>query len=129
MSAIDLEPLELTRDLRPAVVLRPHEVDQVIAALRARDVGVGGVWRASPGVWQRYDVAWEGPGGRVGAAKPVGMIVMAYGTPVRGDISITRVTVTSHGHELGWSVESLCDEVLGFAALTLDSCPRAALVD
>jgi hypothetical protein len=126
MSAPDLESLELTRVLRPAAVLRPLEVEQVIAALRARDVGVGGVWSASPGAWQRYDTAWDEPGGTPGSAKLVGTIVMAYGTPVRGDIAITRVTVTPHGHELGWTVDSLCNDVLGYAGVTLDSCARAA---
>jgi hypothetical protein len=126
MSATDLQPLELTRALSPAAVLRPLEVDQVIAQLRAHDVGVGGVWCASPGLWQRYDAAWDGAWGGVGSAQLVGTIAMAYGAPVRGTITISRVTVTPHGHDHGWTVDSLCNEVLGYAGVTLDTCVRAA---
>jgi hypothetical protein len=128
MTALDLPAPELTRSLCPAAVLRPFEVDQVIAALRLRDVAVGGVWSASPGVWQRWDRGWDGPGGMPGTAQAVGTIGAAYGVPVRGDIAIIRGAVTAHGHELGWTVESLCNDVLGHAGLTLDTCARVAPV-
>jgi hypothetical protein len=62
-----------------------------------------------------------------GSAQLVGTIATTYGAPTRYEITIYRVTVTAHGHEKGWSVESLCDDALGYAGLTLRSCSRAEM--
>jgi hypothetical protein len=37
------------------------------------------------------------------------------------------VTVTRFGTTHGWTVESLCNEALGFGNLDLAGCPRATL--
>jgi hypothetical protein len=118
---------ETTRVIRPAAVLRAVEGERVVSALKRLDVADGGIWNVSPGVWQRYDKPWDGPGGMTGTAKLVGTIGSAYGSPTRYDITIYRVTISSHGADLGWTVESLCDDALGYAGLTLATCTRAEL--
>jgi hypothetical protein len=120
---------ELTRVIRPAAVLRTLEAERVVNALKELDVAEGGMWNVNPGMWQRYDKPWDGIGGMAGTSKLVGTIASAYGSPTRYDITIYRVTVTTLGAELGWTVDSLCDEALGHAGLTLATCPRADLQD
>jgi hypothetical protein len=120
---------ETTEVLRPAAVLRDGEVRLVVNALSSLDVAHGGVWNINPGLWQRYDKPWDGPGGLTGTSKLVGTIASAYGAPTRYDITVYRVTVTAHGGDLGWSVDALCNDALGYAGLTLDSCTRAELKD
>lgn len=119
---------EQTTVLRPSAVLDQLAARQVVAELEYRDVGRGGVWNASPGLWQRYDKPWDGPLGSRGTAQAVGTIGAVYGTPGKYDITIYRVTVTQHGLAAGWGVERLCDDALQHAGLTLASCPRTALV-
>lgn len=119
---------ETTRVIRPAAVLREQEAARVQAALEDRDVARGGPWNVGPGVWQRYDRPWDGEAGMSGSARLVGTIGVVYGSPSRYEITIYRVTVTAHGADEGWSVESLCDEALAFAGLTLAECPRAELI-
>jgi hypothetical protein len=118
---------ETSEVIRPAAVLLQTEAQQVVEALSNLDVSKGGVWIVNPGLWQRFDHAWDGPGGMAGTARLVGTIASTYGAPTRYDITIYRVTVTSHGHDLGWTVQSLCDDALGYAGLTLQSCTRAEL--
>jgi hypothetical protein len=120
---------ETTRVIRPAAVLRAQEGERVLDALSALDVAQGGVWIANPGLWQRYDKPWDGEAGMAGTSTLVGTIGAAYGSPTRYDITIYRVTVTEHGVATGWTVESLCDDALGHADLTLASCARAELKD
>lgn len=96
-------------------------------ALEEQDVSAGGVWNAAPGLWQRYDKPWDGIGGLAGSARLVGTIGTTYGTPTRYEITIYRATVSGHGLETGWTVESLCDDALRFGGLTLAACPRADL--
>ena len=113
--------------IRPAAILRQIEAQRVVDALSRLDVGQGGVWIVNPGLWHRYDKAWDGIGGMAGSSQLVGTIASTYGAPTRYDITIYRITVTSHGHSLGWSVESLCNDALGYAGLTLASCTRAEM--
>src|ERR1700759_912994 len=120
---------ETTKVIRPAAVLRAQEGERVLDALGALDVAEGGVWITNPGLWQRYDKPWDGVGGMAGSSKLVGTIGAAYGSPTRYDITIYRVTVTEHGTATGWTVESLCDDALGHADLTLATCARAELKD
>jgi hypothetical protein len=120
---------DTTRVIRPAAVLRAQEGERVLDALAALDVADGGVWIANPGLWQRYDKPWDGESGMAGTSRLVGTIGAAYGSPTRYDITIYRVTVTEHGAATGWSVESLCDDALGHADLTLATCARAELKD
>jgi hypothetical protein len=119
---------ETTRVIRSAAVLREQEAARVQAALEERDVSRGGVWNAGPGLWQRYDRPWDGAGGLTGSAKLLGTIGVVYGSPSRYEITVYRVTVTGEGAEQGWTVESLCDDALTFAGLTLADCPRAEMV-
>jgi hypothetical protein len=50
------------------------------------------------------------------------------GTPTTYEITIYRVTVTSAGAAAGWTVDSVCNEALGFAAIDLAGCPRVDLM-
>lgn len=120
---------QTTTVLRPSAVLAEASARAVLRELESRDVARGGVWSASSGVWQRYDVPWDGVGGTRGKAQLVGTIAAVYGTPAKYDLTIYRVTTTEHGRAQGWTVERLCDDALQYADLTLDTCPRAALVD
>ena len=119
---------EATTVIRPSAVLGEQAARAVVAELESRDVARGGVWSASSGVWQRYDVPWNGVGGTRGTSQLVGTIAAVYGTPSKYDITIYRVTTTEHGRACGWTVERLCDDALQYADLTLATCPRAALV-
>jgi hypothetical protein len=113
--------------LRPAAVLPRFEAEKVVEALTDLDVSKGGVWIVNPGLWQRYDKPWDGVGGMVGSARLVGTIGCAYGSPTRYEITLYRVTLTAYGMDSEWTVESLCDDALGHAGLTLSNCPRATL--
>ncbi len=119
---------DATTVIRPSAVLGEAAARAVVRELESRDVSRGGVWSASSGVWQRYDGPWNGVGGTRGTAQLVGTIAAVYGTPNKYDITIYRVTTTEHGRSCGWSVDSLCDDALQYADLTLATCPRAALV-
>jgi hypothetical protein len=118
---------ETTKVIRPAAILREVEARRVVAALTSLDVSDGGTWNITPGVWQRYDKPWDGASGMAGGSKLIGTIGSTYGAPTRYEITLYRVTVTAHGSELGWTTDSLCDDALGYAGLTLASCARADL--
>lgn len=99
----------------------------ILAALETRDVSRGGLWNATPGLWQRYDRPWDGAGGSHGSAQQVGSIAVIYDAPRRNEITIFKVVVLPHGLATGWTVERICDDALGYAGLTLGTCPRAEL--
>jgi hypothetical protein len=124
----DVAVSDQTTVIRPSAVLAEHSARQVLAALKVRDVGQGGVWSASTGLWQRYDKPWDGVAGFKGDARLVGTIGAVYGVPSKYDITIYRVTVTDHGSAQGWTVDRICDDALQYADLTLASCPRTTLV-
>jgi hypothetical protein len=119
---------EITRVIRPAAVVPEASAAAIIKELSLREVSRGGVWNVSPTLWQRYSGAWDGVGGTTGTAVLIGSIAVAYETPVRNHITIYRVTITEAGRNLGWTLEELCDEALGYGRLTLDACPRADLM-
>ena len=119
---------DTTTVIRPSAVLGELAARSVVTELERRDVSRGGVWSASPGLWQRYDGPWDGVAGTRGSAQLVGSIAAVYGTPNKYDITIYRVTTTEYGRGCGWTVEDLCDDALQYADLTLATCPRAALV-
>jgi hypothetical protein len=119
---------ELTKVIRPAAVVPEASAARIIEQLSLRDVARGGVWNVSPTLWQRYSGAWDGVGGTTGSAVLIGSIAVAYETPVRNHITIYRVTITEGGRDLGWTLEALCDEALGYGGLTLEACPRADLM-
>lgn len=120
---------ETSRVIRPAAVLFDETARDLLAALEQMDVARGGVWNVTIGLWQRYDRPWNGPGGTMGDAKLVGTIATVYAAPTKFEITIYRVTVTEHGSEQGWTVESLCDDALRPVGLTLESCPRAEMLN
>lgn len=117
----------ITEVIRPAAVLPEEAARCVLMELALRDVRAGGHWWSEPSVWRRYDRQWDGAGGEAGKARLIGTIQVAYGVPTRYEITIFRATITSHGNELGWTVQALCDEALGFGGLSLATCPRADL--
>lgn len=117
----------VTEVIRPAAVMPDDVARRVLMGLNLRDVRVGGVWWSEPATWRRYDSAWDGPDAGVGSSRLYGTIQVAYGVPTRYEITIFRATITREGTEHGYTVESLCDEVLAFGDLTLASCPRADL--
>jgi len=116
----------VTEVIRPAAIIPEESTRAVLVELALRDVQNGGVWQSEPSLWSRYDRPWEGYGSP-GGAELLGTIQVAYGTPTRYEITIYRVTVTKFGNDQGWTVNSICDEALGFGGLGLASCPRATL--
>lgn len=113
--------------IRPAAVLPIEAAAAIVAELERRDVSRGGVWNATPGVWQRYDRAWSGPAGSRGGAELVGSIGVVYDRPRRLEITVYKVTLTSVGRQQGFTSDSLCDDALAYAGLTLATCPRVDL--
>ncbi|HVE62871.1 MAG TPA: hypothetical protein VNB94_03595 [Mycobacteriales bacterium] len=113
--------------IRPAAVLPVEAAAQIVAELEARDVSRGGVWNATAGVWQRYDRPWTGPAGSRGGAELVGSIAVIYDRPRRHEITLYKVTLTTVGREQGFTADSLCDNALGYAGLSLATCPRAEM--
>lgn len=117
---------EVSEVIRPAAIVPEHAARAVLVELAVRDVLAGGLWQSTPSLWSRYDRPWQAADAPGGSAL-VGTIQVAYGTPTRYEITIYRVTVTRHGAQQGWTVESLCNEALGLGGLDLASCPRASL--
>jgi hypothetical protein len=73
--------------IRPAAILPIDAATRIVAALEQLDVSRGGVWNATPGVWQRYDRPWDGPLGSRGSAELVGSIAVVYDRPRRNEIT------------------------------------------
>ena len=120
-------PAEDVRIIRPAAVLDERAAASVLVELDRLDVSVGGPWSASSSLWQRYDRPWDGPGNTRGSATLVGSIAVMYDAPNRHQITLYKVTVTDAGRTVGWTVESICDDALGWVGLSLATCPRAEL--
>ena len=116
----------VTEVIRPAAIIPEEAARAILVELSLRDVRNGGVWRSDPARWALYDSPWPSPVDQ-GASQLVGSIQVAYSTPTRYEITIYRATVTRVGSELGWTVNSLCDEALGFGHLDLARCPRATM--
>ena len=117
----------ITEVIRPAAVVPEEAARAILVELSVNSVHADGLWLAEPSRWYRYDRPWpsENPDDATGL---VGALQIAYGTPTKYEITIYRVTITRLGASLGWTVSSLCDEALGFGDLSLEECPRAALV-
>jgi hypothetical protein len=113
--------------IRPSAVLSEASAARVIRELEMRDVSCGGVWNATPAVWQRFDRPWDGAGGSRGSSRLIGSVAVVYDSPVRHQITIYKVTLTDVGLSMRYTVESLCDEALYYAGLTLATCPRTQL--
>ena len=111
--------------IRPAAVLPRDAAAAVLRTLQQRDVSCGGVWNATPGVWQRYDRPWSGSLGSRGDAELLGTIGVIYDRPDAGEIALYKVTLTAAGRQLRVTEEALCEEVLAFAGISLATCARA----
>lgn len=121
--------MTLEQVIRPSAVLSEANAATVLRALNREDVSNGGVWNATSSVWQRYDRPWNGLGGMRGSAQLIGSIAVIYDRPVRHQITVYKVTITSYGASKGTTVESLTNEALRSAGLNLASCPRADMAD
>jgi hypothetical protein len=121
------QTLELERIIRPAAVLPEQSAALIVTQLERNDVSRGGVWNASATLWQRYDQPWDGFAGGRGNAQLIGSIAVVYDSPSRHKITIFKVSLSDVAASLGWSVERLCDDALGWAGLSLHNCPRAEL--
>lgn len=113
--------------IRPAAILPEEAARLVLVELALRNIDAGGLWDASPTTWHRYDRPRDPADPAPIEARLVGTLQVAYGTPTRYEITIYRATITRLGTEAGWTVETLCDEALGFGGLNLATCPRASL--
>ena len=126
LAAAVYEDVEVTEVIRPAAVLPEAAARTVLVELAVRDVRSDGVWWSSPVLWQRWDKPWD-THDVAGTAELVGSLQVAYGTPTRYAITIFRATITQYGAGHGWTVESLCDEALGYGGYSLANTPRADL--
>jgi hypothetical protein len=127
---VDYDDNAVTEVIRPAAVVPEDTARTILVELSLNSVHAGGLWNSQPSRWERYDRPWpapEEPGTGPGAARLLGSIQVAYGTPTRYEITIYRATVTCAGATLGYTVQSLCDEALTFGDLTLEMCPRTQL--
>ena len=122
-------PRDDVRIIRPAAILDERSANRVLDELKRLDISSGGVWNATSSLWQRYDTPWDGLGGTRGNARLLGSIAVMYDAPNRHQITIYKVTVTPYGLDSGWAVESLTDDALTWAGLSLNTCPRAELAD
>lgn len=119
------DDVTVTEVIRPAAVLSEANARKVLDGLTADDVRSGGRWHAEPGCWRLFERPWKNRSERsADDAGLIGSIQVAYGMPTRYEITIFRATVTLEGTRGGYTVESLCDEALKYADLTLASCPR-----
>jgi hypothetical protein len=113
--------------IRPAAVLGIGAATEILRCLERHDVSRHGLWSATPGMWQRFDRPWDGPNGSRGGAHLVGSMAVVYDEPRRNEITVYKASITPWGAEHGWTVDRLCDDALGWAGLTLATCPRADL--
>ena len=116
----------ISQVIRPAAIVPEEAASAILVELSLNSVTSGGLWLGEPSRWRRYDKPWLNIGDP-GPAELIGSIQVAYGTPTKYEITIYRVTITRFGHGLGWTVDTLTDEALGFGDLTLAQCPRAQL--
>ena len=116
----------LDRVIRPAAVLPERAAREILAWLQTHDVSAGGCWSSSVGTVQRYSGPFDGPSGMRGSAVLLGSLHITWDTY---EATIYRVSITDAGAARGLTVDRLCNEVLRVADLTLESCPRANLLD
>ena len=116
----------LERVIRPAAVLPERAAREILAWLQTHDVSAGGCWSSAVGSIQRYSGPFDGPSGMRGSAVLLGSLHITWDTY---EATIYRVSITDAGAARGLTVDRLCNEVLRVADLTLESCPRANLLD
>ena len=96
----------------------------LMAWVAVHDVTHGGVWAHDIGYFKRFSGPFNGLAGMRGSAVLLGTIHVTWD---KYDVTIFRVSLTDEGAARGLTVESLCNELLVHAALTLATCPRADL--
>lgn len=116
----------LDRVIRPAAVLPERAAREILAWLQTHDVGAVGCWSSGVGGIQRDSGPFDGPSGMRGSAVLLGSLHITWDTY---EATIYRVSITEAGIARGLTVDRLCNEVLRVADLTLESCPRAHLLD
>jgi hypothetical protein len=112
--------------IRPAAIVPEDAARVILAALQAQAVDKDGHWVATARQWCRYDSPGVDSNGAP-FGKLIGCIEAVYGATTRYEVTLYRVTVTPIGTADGWTVQSLCDEPLGFGGLSLATCPRAKM--
>jgi hypothetical protein len=112
------------RVIRPAAVVPERAARLLMAWVAANDVTHGGVWAHDIGYFKRFSGPFDGVAGMRGSAILLGSIHVTWD---KYDVTIFRVSLTEAGSDHGLTVESLCDELLSHADLTLATCPRADL--
>lgn len=117
-----------TEVIRPAAVLMEEAARQILVGLAEDDVRDGGRWLTSPGVWERYDRPWPNGSREPGPSLHLGTIRSIYDSPHRYSVTIFRASITAEGLDLEWTVDTLCDDALKHAGLTLAECPRATFI-
>lgn len=113
--------------IRPAAVLSETYARQILTGLAADDVRLGGHWWTRVGIWRRYAKPWADGAQEPGDAVHLGTISCVYDSPSRYCVTVFRVSLTDRGLQESWTTESLCDDALQHAGLTLRDCPRASL--
>src|SRR5437764_11438115 len=104
------------RVIRPAAVVPGQASRTLLAWVAVHDVTHGGVWAHDIGYFKRFSGPFDGIGGMRGSAVLLGSVHVTWD---KYDVTIFRVSVTDAGVERGMTVESLCDELLLHAGLTL----------
>ncbi len=110
----------LASNVRPALVLREREARSLLAAARARDVGVGGCFSAGPAGIQVWSGAFDGPGGSHGSALHLGSVDWIYDTPVRHYATIYRAMVTAQGLGQGHTTTTVLRAVLALTGMAVE---------
>src|SRR3954452_2500998 len=104
--------------IRRAAIVPEEAARTILSTLQAQSVERGGLWVATARRWSRYDASGVDSNG-VPSGQLIGCIEAIYGATTRYEVTLYRVTVTPLGTSSGWTVESLCDEPLGYGGLTL----------
>ena len=112
--------------IRPAAIVPEDAARVILSTLQAQSVEKNGNWVATARHWSRYDSSGVDSNGHP-VGQLIGCIEAIYGATTRYEVTLYRVTVTPVGTAAGWTVESLCDEPLGYGGLTLATCPRAKM--
>jgi hypothetical protein len=112
------------RVIRPAAIVPESAARLLLAWVASHDVTHGGVWAHDIGYFKRFSGPFDGMAGMRGSAVLLGSIHVTWD---KYDVTIFRVSLTDDGVARGMTVESLCNELLVHAGLTLATCPRADL--
>lgn len=112
------------RVIRPAAIVPEKCARLLLAWVASHDVTHGGVWAHDIGYFKRFSGPFDGLGGMRGSAVLLGSIHVTWD---KYEVTIFRVSLTDEGVARGMTVESLCNELLLHAGLTLATCPRADL--